>query len=77
MANPDSVTTIVRRWLSKKLDVMPPPGIAWCIGCRLYDGKTAVMDSDLRILELHAEVHTMDNSKDRMTLVATRKDVRA
>ena len=43
MARPDSLTTRLRILIARRLEPMPDPGEAWCVGCSMNDGRTLVV----------------------------------
>lgn len=46
MARPDTLTTMLRELISKKLAPQPKVGQAWCVRCNLNDGHTLVFPAD-------------------------------
>lgn len=55
VANPRSWLTRARLRLARWVEPDPDPGEAWCLGCVLNGGVTAVLPADGH--ERHAELH--------------------
>lgn len=57
MAKPNSLTTLIRRYLAKIIEPMPDKGEVWCNDCELNHGQTLVLHSSVALqhLEAHKE----------------------
>lgn len=60
MAKPNSLTTLLRRWLVYFIDPMPPIGEAWCLDCRMNDGKTLPLHASQALAHLDAHRGSRD-----------------
>lgn len=54
MAKPNSLTTLLRRWLAEEIKPYPNKGEAWCQDCVMNDGDTLVLDSSIAMNHLNA-----------------------
>jgi hypothetical protein len=61
MADPNSVTTRLRRWLAERLNVQPDIGEGWCLNCSLNGGRTRVISATA--IEAHAREHTASEQR--------------
>jgi hypothetical protein len=58
MIDPDSPLSVIRQWLSAKIDTHPKPGTAWCVGCSLNKGETFIIYScDPELIVNHVSSH--------------------
>ncbi len=55
MAQPNSLLTIVRRWLALKIHPFPDVGEAWCVNCAVNGGKTTIISA--MGMEHHINAH--------------------
>lgn len=64
MNKPNSRSSRVRKWISRKIDPVPDKGEAWCINCSLNDGRTLVIQTSQ--IEYHVSTHTGENAYVRV-----------
>lgn len=68
MAKPNSLTTLLRRWLADEIKPYPDEGETWCQDCVMNDGNTLVLDSSVALAHLSAH---RKNPGDRVSMVGS------
>lgn len=72
MASPTSWLTRVRMVLARWVEPKPDPGEAWCIGCSLNSGRTAVVSAAGH--QEHAQVHAAGDGEEMLRIWVTWPD---
>lgn len=72
MRKPDSLIARIRRKIAGIIEPCPDIGEAWCIGCKLRDGKTAIFPVDA--VGVHLAVHNQADDKEEISIHGMRHD---
>lgn len=72
MAKPNSLTTLIRRYICRLIEPLPPSGEVWCYDCQLNGGETLAMSSSIALY--HLELHR-DEKSTHVSIVGRKVDL--
>lgn len=73
MAKPNSLTTLIRRYICHLIEPLPPEGEVWCNDCTLNGGETLAISSAIALH--HLELHR-DEKSPHVSIIGRKIDTR-